>query len=377
VYPPLREQFSSFNKESQSGLKIKGMAKLGSELMLCQADDLDLIKGKASVKKQLHFLQQLVAVIPAPTNVLLSDSISDSSSYSSTEESFQEIARKNEEFIKQVFSSPDLQAVLNPECHPWNPDIKPLLLGEERQQKRAVRSMTSHEQTLLEASEELEKTAAALENLRAQGNPAGADLSNNTATALQSLKLIVSDYSQLLTAFEQVYKNELQKHCERPAPKQSPCDPLFQAELQGLAQITVTAECIMAMVQRWHEQKVFWNGSTIATLPSCGIGFYLSPFKTTHQLHLLDYLIWHSIFQEKTRYNSTNSRKEGMDLNLKYGASTHPINRKSIDAAIFRARKKAIQGQEELAGILTLHLSLKSCLPFFSEPEVLLLLALM
>uniref|UniRef100_A0A8C7DY25 HAUS augmin like complex subunit 7 n=1 Tax=Naja naja TaxID=35670 RepID=A0A8C7DY25_NAJNA len=283
VYPPLREQFSSFNKESQSGLKIKGMAKLGSELMLCQADDLDLIKGKASVKKQLHFLQQLVAVIPAPTNVLLSDSISDSSSYSSTEESFQEIARKNEEFIKQVFSSPDLQAVLNPECHPWNPDIKPLLLGEERQQKRAVRSMTSHEQTLLEASEELEKTAAALENLRAQcsflqGNPAGADLSNNTATALQSLKLIVSDYSQLLTAFEQVYKNELQKHCERPAPKQSPCDPLFQAvhhslllcmqELQGLAQITVTAECIMAMVQRWHEQKVFWNGSTIATLPS-------------------------------------------------------------------------------------------------------------
>ncbi|ETE70683.1 HAUS augmin-like complex subunit 7 [Ophiophagus hannah] len=184
----------------------------------------------------------------------------------STEESFQEIARKNEEFIKQVFYSPDLQAVLNPEGHPWNSDIKPLLLGEERQQKRALRSMTSHEQTLLETSEELEKTAAALENLRAQGNPAGADPSNNTAMALQSLKLIVSDYSQLLTAFEQVYENELQKHCERPAPKLSPCDPLFQAELQGLAKITETSECIMAMVQRWHEQKVFWNGSTIATL---------------------------------------------------------------------------------------------------------------
>ncbi|KAM3847679.1 HAUS augmin-like complex subunit 7 isoform 1-T1 [Vipera latastei] len=283
VYPPLREQFSSLNKESQSDLKIKGMAKLGYDLMLCRADDLDLIKGKASVKKQLHFLQQLVAVIPTQTNFLLSDSKSDSSSYSSTEESFKEIARKNEEFIKQVFSSPDLQTVLNPECHPWSSDIKHLLLGEEGQQKRVLLSMTSHEQTLLEASEALEKTAAALENLRAQcsflqGSPAGADPSNSSATALQSLKLIVSDYSQLLTAFEQVYENELQKHCERPAPELSPCGPFFQAvhhklllcmqELQGLAQVAETSECIMETVQCRHEQKMFWNGSTAATLTS-------------------------------------------------------------------------------------------------------------
>ncbi|KAM6467966.1 HAUS augmin-like complex subunit 7 isoform 1-T1 [Liasis olivaceus] len=283
VYPPLREQFSSLNKESQSDLKIKGMVKLGYDLMLCQADDLDLIKGRACAQKQLHFLEQLMAVIPPQNNLMLSDSVSDSGSYSSTEESFQEIARKNEEFMKQVFSSSDLQAVLNPECHPWSSDIKPLLLGEEGQQKRALLSMTSHEQTLLEASEELEKAAAALENLRAQcsflqGSPAGANASCNSATALQSLKLIVSDYSQLLTAFEQVYENELQKHCERPAPKLSPCGPLFQAvhrnlllcmqELQGLAQVTETSECIMETVQRRHEQKVFWNGSAIATLPS-------------------------------------------------------------------------------------------------------------
>ncbi|XP_025032186.1 HAUS augmin-like complex subunit 7 isoform X3 [Python bivittatus] len=230
VYPPLREQFSSLNKESQSDLKIKGMVKLGYDLMLCRADDLDLIKGRACAQKQLRFLEQLMAVIPPQNNLMLSDSVSDSSSYS-----------------------------------------------------RALLSMTSHEQTLLEASEELEKAAAALENLRAQcsflqGSPAGADASCNSATALQSLKLIVSDYSQLLTAFEQVYENELQKHCERPAPKLSPCGPLFQAvhhnlllcmqELQGLAQVTETSECIMETVQRRHEQKVFWNGSAIATLPS-------------------------------------------------------------------------------------------------------------
>ncbi|XP_070597479.1 HAUS augmin-like complex subunit 7 [Erythrolamprus reginae] len=280
VYPPLQEQFSSFNKESQSDLKIKGMAKLGSDLMLCRAEDLDLIKGEACVKKQLRFLQQLVAVIPAQSNLILSGSISDSGSYSSTEESFQEIVRKNEEFIKQVFSSPDLQAVLHPECDPWSSDIKPLLLREEGQQKRTLLSMTSRKQVVLE---ELEKTAEDLENLRAQcsflqESPAGVDPSNNIATALQSLKLIVSDYSQLLTAFLQVYENELQKHCERPAPEVTPCGPLFQAvhhhlllymqELQGLAQITKTSEYLMATVQQRHEKKAFWNGSTIATLPS-------------------------------------------------------------------------------------------------------------
>ncbi|KAL7988237.1 hypothetical protein Chor_007156 [Crotalus horridus] len=289
---------SKYNSVESPGTRVAklppiltGMAKLGSDLMLCRANDLDLIEGKACVKKQLHFLQQLVAVIPAQTNLMLSDSKSDSSSYSrakllllakafscSTEESCQEIARKNEEFIKQVFSSPDLQTMLNPECHPWSSDIKHLLLDEEGQQKRVLLSMTSHEQTLLEASEALEKTAAALENLRAQGSTAGADPFNNSATALQSLKLIVSDYSQLLTAFEQVYENELQKHCERPAPKLSPCGPLFQAvhhklllcmqELQGLAQVTETSECIMETVQCRHEQKLFWNGSTIATLAS-------------------------------------------------------------------------------------------------------------
>ncbi|XP_032067575.1 HAUS augmin-like complex subunit 7 [Thamnophis elegans] len=283
VYPPLREQFSSFNKESQSDLKIKGMAKLGYDLMLCRADDLDLIKGKASVQKQLHFLQQLVAVIPVQANLTLSDSKSDSSSYSSTGEYCEEIARKNEEYVKQVFTSPDLQRVLNPESPPWSSEIKQLLLGEERKQKRALLPMTSHEQTLLEASEELEKTAADLENLKAQcsflqGNPAGVDPSDNTATALQSLKLIVSDYSQLLTAFEQVYENELQKHCERPALQLSPCDHLFQTvhhnlllclqELQGLAQVTETSECITATVQQRHEQKMFWKESALATLPS-------------------------------------------------------------------------------------------------------------
>uniref|UniRef100_A0A8D0HCQ7 HAUS augmin like complex subunit 7 n=1 Tax=Sphenodon punctatus TaxID=8508 RepID=A0A8D0HCQ7_SPHPU len=43
VYPPFREQFSSL-KDSQSDVKIKEIAQLGSDILLCQADDLDLVK---------------------------------------------------------------------------------------------------------------------------------------------------------------------------------------------------------------------------------------------------------------------------------------------------------------------------------------------
>ncbi|KAJ7317417.1 hypothetical protein JRQ81_003579 [Phrynocephalus forsythii] len=282
VYPPIQEQFASL-KESQSDLKIKAMAKLGYNLMLCQAGDLDLIMGKAPAQKQLRFLEQLLAVIPPQGNFTRSGSISDSSIFSSAEESFQEIARKNEEFVKQVFSSADLQAVLNPECHPWSADIKPLLVGEEALQKRAPPSVTSHERTLLNRLKELEDTMTALQNLKAQcsflqGYSDGEDASQDSHTALQTLKLIASDYHQLLLAFEQVCENELQKHCGCPPPKLSPCGPFLQEvhqslllcmqELQGLAQVTETSECIAETVRRRQEEKVIWSGNAKSSLSS-------------------------------------------------------------------------------------------------------------
>ncbi|XP_042307998.1 HAUS augmin-like complex subunit 7 isoform X2 [Sceloporus undulatus] len=282
VHPPLQEQFSSL-KESESDLKIREMAKLGYELMLCQADDLDLIKGKASAQKQLYFLEKLVAVILPQGDFAVSGSVSDSSIYSSTEESFEEIARKNEEFIKQVFTSSDLQAVLSPECYPWSSDIKFLLKDEEVLHKRLPLSATSHEKTLMDALKELEDTVASLTELKTQcpflqEDLDVADTSVDSVTALQTLKLITSDFSQLLLAFEQVYENELQQHCERLTPMLSPCGPLFQAvhesltlcmqELQALAQVTETSKCLMETVKQRHEEKVVWSGSAKSSLSS-------------------------------------------------------------------------------------------------------------
>nr|XP_028568409.1 HAUS augmin-like complex subunit 7 isoform X1 [Podarcis muralis] len=268
VSPAHRKQLSSLG-ESQSDLKIKAMANLGYHLMLCRANDLDLIEGKVSAQEQLHFLEQLVAVIPAQAL--------------SAVESFQEIGRKNEAFIKQVFTSPYLQSVLNPECHPWPSDIKGLLLREDVLQERSLLSVTSHEETLLEASKELEEVVAALQDLRKEcpflhGDPAGADASSGHATALQTLRLMASDFSQLLVAFSQVYERQLQQHCERLAPVLSCLGPLVQEvhlglqlcvqELQALLQVKETSECIVNTVKQKEQGKRFWSGNAKATLSS-------------------------------------------------------------------------------------------------------------
>uniref|UniRef100_A0A8D2LVZ8 HAUS augmin like complex subunit 7 n=1 Tax=Varanus komodoensis TaxID=61221 RepID=A0A8D2LVZ8_VARKO len=238
------------------------MAKLGYELMLSQANDLDLIAVSAWEK----------AVGGGSFRVAHGISLISASFSSSTEEYFQEIVKKNEEFVKQVFYSPDLQAVLNPECHPWSSDIKPLLVGKNILPKRVLRSAASHERTLTDLLKQVEDAAARLEGLRAQcsflqEDPAGTDSSYDSVTALQTFKLIASDFHQLLVAFEQVYENEL-KHCERPAPRLSPCGPLFQAVHQGLllAQVMETSKLVVERVKQRHGEKTVWSGSAKVTL---------------------------------------------------------------------------------------------------------------
>ncbi|XP_063792406.1 HAUS augmin-like complex subunit 7 isoform X3 [Pseudophryne corroboree] len=135
VYPPLQDQFSSL-KESQVENKVKEMAKLGFELMLCRSEDVDLIKGHVSPCRQLSFMGHLLDVLPSPTHVP-GNSAMESSSHSAVS-----CARENEEFLRELFSSAHFQATLTPECNPWPADLKPNLLTEE-QQKRSIHASSA------------------------------------------------------------------------------------------------------------------------------------------------------------------------------------------------------------------------------------------
>ncbi|CAM5131726.1 unnamed protein product [Natator depressus] len=270
--PPLREQFAAL-KDSQTEEKTQEMAKLGSDLLLCQSDDLDLIKGEASAERQLRFMEQLLDVIrylDAITGTCSGDSTT-----SSAEESLRGAARKNEEFLREVFSSPSLPALLAPALPPCTADIKPLLLEEPAPRVRTRLSVRSSGKTLAELSGTLEEANAALERLRAESSSLrGGAEPLSPGTALQTLALAACDSRQLMAAFGQVYETELREHCGRgPAPRLSPCGPLAQhlqhgltlctQELQALAQLGETSE----QVVRTAEWRCGEGSSPTATLP--------------------------------------------------------------------------------------------------------------
>ncbi|XP_038604451.1 HAUS augmin-like complex subunit 7 [Tachyglossus aculeatus] len=275
VYPPFRE--SSNLKEFQSEMKMKEMVKLGYDLMLCQSDDLDLIKGNGSALKQLTFMDQLLDAIKSLDNMAGPEARNASSS---RVENFQDYAKKNEAFLTELFSSPHLQAALDPEINPWPLDIMPLLADEKTLHKRTYLSAKSSENMVEELSKMLKATTEGLEKLKEECcflNGEAADTHNDSGnTVVQTLKVVLSDFHHLVTAFTQVYENELREHCSRPAPEINPSGPLFQSvhqtltlchqELKAIAEVSDTSKKIMETVERQQHERRCWDCSHMVTL---------------------------------------------------------------------------------------------------------------
>uniref|UniRef100_A0A8C8RUN0 HAUS augmin-like complex subunit 7 n=1 Tax=Pelusios castaneus TaxID=367368 RepID=A0A8C8RUN0_9SAUR len=257
--PLLGEQLASL-RDSQTEEKIQEMAKLGSDLLLCRSDDLQLIKGEATAEQQLCFMEQLLDVVGylgdiAGTNWR-------DSAASSMEEVFRDATRKNEEFLREVFTSTCLPALLAPALPPCAADIRALLLAETATPHRSRLSRRSSGKVLAELSSSLEEASATLEQLRAEcSSLQGGAVPPEPGTALQTLGLAACDAHQLMAAFGQVYQTELQEHCGRaPAPHLSPCGPLGQhlhhalnlctQELWALAQLSDTSEQVVQVAEQ-------------------------------------------------------------------------------------------------------------------------------
>ncbi|XP_029995274.1 HAUS augmin-like complex subunit 7 [Sphaeramia orbicularis] len=248
----------NFSKEMSIRSKVpdilnKDMAALGQELMLCKADDLDLIKGEQSPLQQLQFFEQLLSLVPGCRK----------SPFKTDEEIL-----LNELFAAE--NLPLLTQTLKPSLDPWPAHIKALHKGT----KSSHQKPSSEE---VDVASLLQSTQSALEQLQSECEFLTTEVQSPGVFSPSALCVAASDLQQLMATFTHVYETDLKAYCNRDPPSLSTETAVFQrvhqlllacnTELEMFNEITEASASMTDDVSKLQMQPRYWSRGEKRTLP--------------------------------------------------------------------------------------------------------------
>ncbi|XP_051947763.1 HAUS augmin-like complex subunit 7 [Xyrauchen texanus] len=286
ICPAIREKFSTI-RTTQNEYLIQELTRFGHEMMLCKANDQDLIKGLAPPLRQLVFLEQLLIIVQ-------SDSVPSRQNSSSGDESV-----KNEDLLGELMSqdhSSDLDLLLNPTCNPWSAHIREHLIrtqsahsktnGNHSKPNDFINRSDQHsrlgshgEEDLTEAIALLQSTQSTLEEIRKECEFQQSHSSGSAAVLSPcALKVAITDMSQLMTAFSHVYNTDFKGYCQRASPSLCSSTSVFQSvhqllrtcnmELEALKQLSETSKSLTQTVRQLQTERRYWSKGEKHTLPN-------------------------------------------------------------------------------------------------------------
>uniref|UniRef100_I3JH65 HAUS augmin-like complex, subunit 7 n=1 Tax=Oreochromis niloticus TaxID=8128 RepID=I3JH65_ORENI len=198
-------------RSKEPDVLTKDMAVLGQELLLCRASDVDLIRGDASPRRQLQFLEQLLTLVPGGVK---------SAGH----------AADGELLLKEFFgaeSLPHLTQTLSPAFDPWPTPIKALW-------KNTKSSYKPNREENRDIVALLQVTQSALEQLQSKCVFLNSEAQSPPAFSPSSLRVAASDLQQLMATFSHVYETDLRVYCSRDPPSFSSETEVFQRVQQLL-----------------------------------------------------------------------------------------------------------------------------------------------
>uniref|UniRef100_UPI003AAEB881 HAUS augmin-like complex subunit 7 n=1 Tax=Centroberyx gerrardi TaxID=166262 RepID=UPI003AAEB881 len=255
INPNLASLKASSLRSKDPDVLSKEMAMLGQELTLCKADDLDLIGGHASPRRQLQFLQQLLTLVPGCGG--------------SAEHKTDEEGLLNELFAAD--NLPHLTHVLNPAFDPWPAHIKALRKGHKSSFHRPSREEVADVAVLLQA------TQSALEQLQSECEFLHSEAQSPGVFSPCALRVAVCDLQQLMAAFSHVYETDFRAYCSRDPPSLSTETHTFHrvhqlllacnTELEMLNEVSEASVSVTDRVRQLQTQPRYWSRGEKRTLP--------------------------------------------------------------------------------------------------------------